>query len=46
MKYILLALTVIFLFGGCAKKIVVKKPQNTIQMQKEDANRAWRELDN
>jgi uncharacterized protein YcfL len=44
MKKIFLAvLTVLFIFG-CASKEVNKA--NSVQTQKHDADKAWRELDN
>ena len=43
MKKLLLILLGIFIFTGCTTKVIVKK-DNTIQ-QKQDANKAWKELD-
>ena len=34
----------ILLFIGCASK-EINKPNPSVQIQKQDANRAWRELD-
>ena len=33
------------LFIGCSTKVIVKK-DNSIYKQKQDAQKAWRELDN
>ena len=42
MRVILVGL--ILLFIGCASK-EINKPNPSVQMQKQDANKAWRELD-
>jgi hypothetical protein len=34
----------ILLFIGCASKKIIK-PNPSVQMQKQDANKAWKELD-
>ena len=44
MKKILLIGLGIFIFTGCGSKVVVKK-DNSIYQQKQDANKAWRDLD-
>ena len=43
MKKLFLIMLGIFIFTGCSTKVIVKK-DNTIQ-QKQDANKAWKELD-
>jgi hypothetical protein len=43
MRFILVGLVLLFL--GCASK-EIKNPNPSIQTQKQDANKAWRELDN
>ena len=43
MKKLLLILG-FFILSGCASKVIVKK-DNSIYQQKQDAKRAWRELD-
>ena len=46
MKYMILICLSILLFLGCAKKeIIIKKNGFSIHEQKQDAAKAWRELD-
>ncbi|ACM92332.1 putative lipoprotein [Nautilia profundicola AmH] len=42
-KVVFLILTILFI-AGCASKEI--NNTDTIQMQKQDAEKAWRELDN
>ncbi|WP_168175745.1 lipoprotein [Nautilia sp. PV-1] len=44
MKKILFGICVLFFITGCSSKQEVNKA-NSIQMQKQDANKAWKELD-
>ncbi len=43
MKKLFLIVLGIFIFTGCTTKIIVKK-DNSIYQQKQDANKAWRDL--
>jgi len=43
MKKILILLGVL-IFGGCSTKVIVKK-DNSVYHQKQDAKKAWIELD-
>ena len=43
MRYILTGLGIMLFFSGCADKYINKA--KTIQIQKQDANKAWRDLD-
>jgi len=42
-KLIFLIVSVVFIIG-CTKTII-KTPNSSIEIQKQDANKAWRELD-
>jgi len=42
MKKILIVLGIL-IFSGCSTKVIVKK-DNSIYQQKQDANRAWKDL--
>ena len=44
MKKLLLIVFGVFIFTGCSPKVIVKK-DNSIYQQKQDANKAWRDLD-
>ncbi|ROR38811.1 hypothetical protein [Caminibacter pacificus] len=44
MRYILLALIAIFVVG-CSSKTIVKKQNPSVEMQKQDAQKAWKDLD-
>jgi hypothetical protein len=46
MKRFVFLVCIGMLFVGCGTKEVVKAKGKSIEMQKQDANRAWRELDN
>jgi len=43
MRYVMVALGIMLFLSGCADKHIDKA--KTIQMQKQDANKAWRDLD-
>ncbi|WP_456479504.1 hypothetical protein [Nautilia sp.] len=43
MKKIILLILTLFFITGCASKEI--NNTNTIQMQKQDADKAWKELD-
>ena len=43
MKKVLLILGIL-IFSGCSTKVIVKK-DNSVYHQKQDAAKAWRELD-
>ena len=43
MKKVLIILGIL-IFSGCSTKVIVKK-DNSIYQQKQDAKKAWRELD-
>jgi uncharacterized protein YceK len=45
MRYLVLVLGTCFLIG-CSTKVIVKKQNPSVQMQKQDAQKAWRDLDN
>ena len=42
-RLILISIGILF-FAGCSTKVIVKK-DNSIYQQKQDANKAWRNLD-
>ena len=44
MKELLLIVFGVFIFTGCTTKVIVKK-DNSIYQQKQDAKKAWQELD-
>ena len=44
MKMLFLIVLSIFIFIGCSPKVIVKK-DTSIYQQKQDAKRAWQELD-
>ena len=44
MKKLFLIVLGILIFTGCSSKVIVKK-DNSIYQQKQDANKAWRDLD-
>ena len=44
MKKLFLTGLGIFIFTGCGSKVIIKK-DNSIYQQKQDANKAWRDLD-
>jgi len=44
MKKIILIMLAVFFIAGCAGKEINKA--DAIQMQKQDAQKAWKELDN
>jgi len=44
MKKLFLIILGVFIFTGCTTKVIVKK-DNSIYQQKQDANKAWRDLD-
>ena len=44
MKKLILISIGIFIFTGCSTKVIVKK-DNGVYQQKQDANKAWRDLD-
>ena len=44
MKKLLLVVFGVFIFTGCSPKVIVKK-DTSIYQQKQDAKKAWQELD-
>jgi len=45
MKKLLIFVGFLFFFLGCSTKVIIKKPNPSVEMQKQDAKAEWKELD-